>query len=213
MRMGLRSRWSGVAIAAVVVLAASPARADDPPPPPYEAAPPAQPPGAPPPYQPPPPPPYPPPPYQQPPPPGYGVPVYGPAKITDFDDSQPVPYGYTAVSQRRKGLIIVGACLLGAVYGYTAFAASSAELLFTDEDTDLTPLRIPVVGPFLELRETDNSVLRFALVLDGVAQTAGALMVVYGLTTPRTILVRNDRLTIAPMVRPGAAGLVLSGRF
>ena len=38
-------------------------------------------------------------------------------------------------------------------------------------------------------------------------------MLLYGITTPRTILVRNDRLSITPMAGRGASGLVLSGRF
>lgn len=155
----------------------------------------------------------------------YGPPVYlpppstptvlGPERITDFDEDQPIPFGYTPISRKRKGLIIAGACLFGATYGYTAFSAAYAQVLIaaSGSNDDVGPLFIPVVGPFLELGETDNSAARFVLVVDGLAQSAGALMLLYGLTTPRTILVRNDRLSITPMVRRGASGLVLSGAF
>jgi hypothetical protein len=201
----LRTRWVVCAVA-VIALHTSAARADDPPPippPPPSSGPPgaavAGPPYGPPVY----------------PPPPYNPPVYGPAKITDFDDSQPVPYGYTAISRKRKGLIIAGACVFGGVYGYTALSAAYAQEVFaiTGSDDDVTSLWIPVAGPFLQLSDTDNAVARFGLVLDGLAQGAGALMLLYGLTTPRTILVRNDQLTVTPMVRPGATGLVLSGQF
>ncbi|HMG22423.1 MAG TPA: hypothetical protein VK607_13920 [Kofleriaceae bacterium] len=225
----LRSRRGALAAAAVALALAAPrlAFADDPPPGPPPGYPPpgAAPPGYPPPTSGPPgaqptygAPAYPPayaPVY---PPPGY-APVSGPEKITDFDEDQPVPFGYTRVSRTRKGMIIGGACLFGAVYGYTAFGALYAQALFagTGSNNDASALFIPVAGPFLELGETDSSIARFGLLVDGAAQAAGALMLLYGLTTPRTILVRNDRLSRIPVIRPlvrhDATGLVVEGRF
>jgi hypothetical protein len=56
--------------------------------------------------------------------------------------------------------------------------------------------------------------------IDGIAQAAGAIMLVYGLTTPKVVLVRNDlaaapkpTLTLTPMVGRGQTGMGLVGTF
>src|SRR5580765_7261727 len=123
-REGLVIRMTPLAIA-IAVLAPGLAGANDQPPPPYQPQPP---PPYPPPAQPPmggaPPtgaPGYGPPAYGPQP---YGAPIYAPEEITDFDDSAPVPYGYTKVSRTRKGPIIAGAVVLGATYLATTFVAA-----------------------------------------------------------------------------------------
>lgn len=218
--------WGPCLAIAMIGLAPGLAAADDPAPPP----PPAQPAPAPAPYQPPggarP---------GAPPgygpgsgPPGYGPPghaaqppgmwVYGPEEITDFDDSAPVPSGYTRMQRTRKGLIIGGAVTLGATYLTTAFVgevASAFGPLFGSR-TNYTPLFIPVFGPFVEIGQVNDSSDQFSLGLLGLGQTAGAVMLLYGLTSPRTVLVRNDQLivtSLAPMIGPGASGLSVVGRF
>ncbi|HEX3473827.1 MAG TPA: hypothetical protein VHT91_02235 [Kofleriaceae bacterium] len=171
-----------------------------------------------------------PPPYSPPPgaPPGYGPPVYaaqppgavvyGPAEITEFDDSAPTPYGYTRVQRTRKGLIIGGAVTLGATYLATAFIGAVASDLLKAEgsNTSVAPVFLPVAGPFLEIAQTDSAIARFYLTVSGLGQTAGAIMLLYGISSSRTVLVRNDQLivtSIAPMIAPGAAGLSVVGRF
>jgi len=212
------SRWRAPGIALIgLVLGLVPgvAGADDQAPPPY-------PPG---------PPPYPPPPYQPAPgaapPPGYGppgyasqsaAPVYAPQEITDFDDSAPTPYGYTRVERTRKGLIIGGAVTLGATYLATTFIGAVAAEFDKAEgrDTNIAPVFLPVAGPFLEIGETDSPFARFCLAVSGAGQVAGAVMLLYGLSSSRTVLVRNDQLivtSLAPMIAPGASGLSVVGRF
>jgi len=189
------------------------------------------------------PPPGPPPPYQVPPPsggppvygpqangpapyapPGYGPPGYGPPPYAapsdapeemDFDETRPIPPGYTKVSRARKGLIIGGACTLGGVYLFTTFIAAVADDINKagGSNTDVSALYIPVVGPFVELGQTSSSTAKFYLTLSGLGQTAGAIMLIYGLTSPKTLLVRNDQLTFAPMIGNGASGLSVMGRF
>jgi hypothetical protein len=156
-------------------------------------------------------------------PPGYalqpsGAPIYGPEEITDFGNSAPVPYGYTKVTRRRKGLIIGGAATLGATYGVTAFTGMLAIAFrpINRSAPDPTPFFIPVVGPFVAIAQSKDSTGDFGLVAIGLGQTAGAIMLVYGLTHSREVLVRNDQLaitSIAPLVAPGASGLSVVGRF
>ena len=232
----LRSPWVPIAIA-ILLQAPRWARADN------QAPPPAPPPGYSPPYPPPangqppygppaggqPPygPPAGPPPYGQPPggQPSYGQPPYGPPaayppvngpeEISEFDDTRPAPYGYTKVSRARKGLIIGGAVTLGSTYLVATFAAAVGPDLRNsgDSGTDFTPLWVPVLGPFLEIGQTDSATARFYLVSLGLGETAGAIMLVYGLVNPKSILVRNDQLTLKPMIGNGASGLSVAGRF
>jgi hypothetical protein len=212
--------WGPCLAIAMISLVPGLAVADDQaPPPPYQPSP----------YQPSPYPPAPPPAGAPPggPPPGYGppgyapppsgAPIYPPEEITDFDDSAPVPYGYTKVSRTRKGLIIGGGVTLGATYLATAFIGLLATALrpLDGSNTDPTPLFIPVFGPFLEIGQARSSD-QLGLAVVGLAQTAGAVMLVYGLTSPRKVLVRNDQLvttSIAPLIAPGASGLSVVGRF
>jgi hypothetical protein len=161
-------------------------------------------------------------------PPGYGPPVYtaqpggvpvnGPEEITDFDDSAPVPYGYTRVTRTRKGLIIGGAVTLGATYLATAFiGAVAADFLKAEgSNTSVAPVFLPVAGPFLEIGQTDSAIAKFYLTLSGLGQGAGAIMLLYGISSSRTVLVRNDQLivtSVAPLIAPGVSGLSVVGRF
>jgi hypothetical protein len=145
----------------------------------------------------------------------YSAPIYAPEEITDFDDSAPVPYGYTRVQRARKGPIIGGAVTLGATYLVTAFAAAvAAEFNHVDgNNTDVSAMLVPVAGPFLQLQNTGSPIGRFGLVVLGSGQVTGAVLLIYGLTSPRTILVRNDQLSLGPMVGRGVSGLTLSGKF
>ena len=211
------------AIALAITLAAAPGRAsaDDPPPAPpppgyAQQPPPPQgypPPGYPPPYQ-----PAPdgqpagaPPGYAQP----YSAPIYAPEEIDDVDADRPAPPGYTRVARARKGLIIGGSVTFGSTFLVTTFVAAVADEINKADgsNANVTPMYLPVIGPFLELGETDNSVARFYLTMLGLGQAAGATMLIVGLTSPRMLLVRNDRLTLAPLLGDHATGLAIRGRF
>lgn len=154
------------------------------------------------------------PPYQAPTP-AYGPPVNGPEEITEFDQNSPAPYGYTKVTRKRKGLIIGGSVTLGAVYGVSALAAAVNEDLRRNGSTttDISALWIPVAGPFIQLGRAETSTGRLFLAHLAAGQAAGAIMLVYGLTSPRTLLVRNDQLSITPLIAPGASGMMVAGSF
>jgi hypothetical protein len=76
------------------------------------------------------------------------------------------------------------------------------------------PLYIPIVGPFIMIATgttlTDNGV--FFLAVDGIVQTGSAAMLIAGLVSPTTKLVRNDvSVSAHPIVGKGTLGLGLSG--
>ena len=68
----------------------------------------------------------------------------------------------------------------------------------------------------MEMSQTDSVTARYALVLDGAAQAIGAGLFMYGVLSPRPLLVRNDLalLSVTP-VRMGhdGNGLGFVGRF
>lgn len=202
-------RLASVAVAIGTVLAVSPARADelDGQPEPQPGYPQGYPQGYPPPQ-----------PYAQPyapQPPVYQQPIpQGPEEM-NYVDGNPIPYGYTRIQKTRKGLVIAGAVTLGVVYGFSAaFGAVGEDLRNANEThTDTSAMWIPIAGPFLQIKETSTSTGKLFFFHVGLAQTAGALMLVYGLTAPRTLLVRNDQLSVVPMLSKDAGGMMVSGRF
>jgi hypothetical protein len=135
--------------------------------------------------------------------------------MTEFDEDRPVPYGYTRVNRARKGLIIGGAVTFGVTYAIAMLTAAAGDDLNRsgESTTNLDALWIPGLGPFILLGQTDSTVGRVWLIQWGLAQSAGAIMLVYGLTNPKTILVRSDQLSVAPMIAHGASGLMVTGRF
>ena len=155
------------------------------------------------------------------------VAMSGPDEINDFDFSRPVPAGYTIVHRKRLGLLIGGGVTLGVSYMYGAlFAAAASDEARYDYNYDgtsdgggenkMASLWIPVAGPFLQMAKEDSATGRVLLFGLGAAQTTGAIMLYYGLTTKKKVLVRNDfvgSLNITPNVGYGTTGMLVSGRF
>ncbi len=143
------------------------------------------------------------------------VAMSGPEEITDFDFERPIPLGYTMVHRKRKGLLIGGGVSFGVSYGISVLSAAIGEDVSSGSN-EAASMWIPVAGPFLQMTQTDSATLRVFLFGLGAAQTAGAIMLYYGLTTKKRVLVRNDivgSMTITPTVSDGTTGMMLSGRF
>lgn len=177
--------------------------------------------------------------YAYPPPPGYGYPppVYAPyppplrLNETAPYEGGPVPAGYHVEERARRGLIIGGSLTLGIPWLLSVTAASS-----TDFSNQSGWLIVPALGPWLTILmrdkdqvctprvgggspicydEPDNA-LRTVLILDGLAQGAGAAMLIIGLASPKKVIARdfvsNLHFSPAPMGKFGAGGM-LSGQF
>jgi hypothetical protein len=217
-------RFLGAAAAAGLVLAAAgSAHAQQPPP--QQVQPP-------PPYQPPPPPPG----YQQQPVQGpqyvaplsqqtqptyvpQSVALSGPREIKDWQEGDPIPPGYRPVERTRKGLVIGGAVTFGVLYLISALVASANADANPDQANPAAALYVPAIGPFIQMASTDGSTPKLFLAIDGIAQSAGVAMFVVGLTSPKTVLVRNDlgdnrpRVHFAPMLSSTTQGAGLVGTF
>ena len=147
------------------------------------------------------------------------APLAGPRVIKDYDDGEPVPPGYHPETKIRTGLVVGGAVTFGVLYLISALVAAAISDVNrgTGHDgDDGSFLYVPVAGPFLQMTKTDSSTANVFLGIDGIAQAAGATMLVVGLTSPKTVLVRNDigEVRLMPMrMGQGGGGLGLGGTF
>jgi hypothetical protein len=148
------------------------------------------------------------------------VAMSGPREIRDYNEGDPVPPGYTPVERTRRGLVIGGAVTFGVLYLISALVAAAGEDTKGNGDNEAAALWIPAVGPFIQMFNTDSAVANVFLAIDGIAQSGGLAMFVIGLTSPKTVLVRNDlasapkpTLRPAPIVTGNTTGFGLVGTF
>lgn len=145
------------------------------------------------------------------------VALSGPREIKDYQEGDPIPPGYRPVERVRKGLIIGGAVTFGSIYLINALVAAAAS--DAGDGNELAALWVPAIGPFIQMANTSSAVGNVFLALDGIAQSAGLAMLIVGIASPKTILVRNDLGEIKPTIRPmplvgqGMSGAGIVGTF
>jgi hypothetical protein len=119
----------------------------------------------------------------------------------------------------RKGLIIGGAVTFGALYFLSVWGAATVHDYNAagGGGENLDALYIPGLGPFVQMIRTTSEAGNVINFVDGAGQLAGVMMLINGLTSPQTVLVRNDvggvRALPAPYVTSHSAGLGLVGSF
>jgi hypothetical protein len=117
-----------------------------------------------------------------------------PARL-DYVDGAEVPRGYHVETGIRTGLVIAGAVMLGVGYGIAAGVAAS-----TEGDGRADSAYIPIAGPFILAGRLDYDAggglglmaVGVPLILNGLVQTAGTVLLVAGLGSSRSWLQRND---------------------
>lgn len=128
---------------------------------------------------------------------------YLPEEI-EYDGVSPIPPGYHAEKRVRRGAVATGASLFGSFYALSALAFSVTEGRY-----GTGALIVPVVGPFITASnvEVNNGFTRATLVVDGLVQTLGVGLFIYGLSSPQHLLVRDEpaagRLLVAPTLMGG----------
>ena len=122
------------------------------------------------------------------------VALSGPQRITDWDDSQPIPPGYRVTPPRRAPVVVGGAVLFGSMYLISVLVGAAASDISsaTGSSNPDGSLYIPAIGPFLQMGNTGSSTANVFLAIDGLAQCGGIAMFIYGIASPRTYLTRND---------------------
>jgi hypothetical protein len=140
------------------------------------------------------------------------VALSGPRVITDWEEGEQVPPGYHPSTRIRKGPVIAGSIVFGIFYLISTAVAAGA----TDANGHSTDgaLWVPGIGPFIQMSGTTSALGNWALGVDGLAQSAGLALLIYGIASPRTVLVRNDLgLRVLPEANPGGGGLRLVASF
>jgi hypothetical protein len=146
----------------------------------------------------------------------------GPRVIQSWELGQPVPPGYHPATRRRVAPIVGGSVLLGATYVLSVFASLATDVVNSNADLGVPggknnhALLVPVVGPFWDATESWTDRQKAFLVIDGLAQSAGLALLIYGLVSPKPVLVRDQPglVMIAPLVLGrDAGGVGLAGRF
>jgi hypothetical protein len=120
------------------------------------------------------------------------VALSGPKEIRDWKEGDPIPDGYREVQRTRTGAVVGGGVTLGVMWIISAFVAAVAKDVSGNNSSPDAPLYVPVVGPFIQMGSTSSATGNMTLLVDGLAQAGGFALLVYGLTTPRNVLVRAD---------------------
>jgi hypothetical protein len=146
------------------------------------------------------------------------VALSGPRILTDWEQGEPIPPGYHPRTRARTGMIVAGAVTFGTLYLFTALvAAAGADSAQTNGTSNqYGALWVPGVGPFLQMTNTSSATGNYVLAIDGLAQCAGLAMLIYGISSPRTVLVRDDlaKPLIMPMrIGQDGYGMGVLGRF
>jgi hypothetical protein len=175
---------------------------------------------------------YPPPAGYPPPPPGYAYAYPAPPRAPESVpyDGGPVPSGYHVEERPRRGMLIAGPVIIGSAYAIGLTVASS------DNFPNSTGwLAVPVLGPWITLAArhrtdcvvndtefdtcdstTDDSTTRTFLILDGLTQATGAILLIYGIASPKKVVARDFvgslHFTPAKIGRDSYGG-VLTGSF
>jgi hypothetical protein len=133
-----------------------------------------------------------------------------PPRRLSYEDDQPIPDGYRLRSGPHKGLLITGAIMGGAAYGFSVMGAVD-----TGFEDNAGYLLIPLAGPWLMLAAGNDppkpcptnetcptgnpSYKSLAVGAAGVLQAVGAVLFITGITTERRYLERKDvEVSIVP---------------
>jgi hypothetical protein len=126
----------------------------------------------------------------------------------------------TEHSWPNRPMLITGLVVLGGTYGASAIVGAASDRKADDR------LFIPVVGPWLDLKDRDCDVnacshetLNKALLIgDGALQGLGAISLVLSLVIPESndkpwYLIGGEKLSVAPQVGSAVTGFSAFGRF
>jgi len=147
------------------------------------------------------------------------VPTPGRA-ITDWNPAAPAPAGFHTETRVRSRELGVSLGVLVPTYFVSALAAAVTADSNPGRANPAAALWVPGVGPFIQMATTTSSTGNLFLAIDGAAQTAAIVGVIYALASPRTVLAPGEataktKLTVrpAPLLGSNLRGAGLVGSF
>jgi hypothetical protein len=148
------------------------------------------------------------------------VAMSGPHEIRSWQEGDAIPSGYHRVERLRRGLIVAGAVTFGTLYLLSSLSAAASADANQGQANPLGALWVPGIGPFIQMAQTSSATGNYVLAIDGLAQSAGLAMLIVGLTSTKTVLVRNDlgeeekpKIQATPIVGRNMTGMGLVGTF
>lgn len=165
---------------------------------------------------------------------------FEPPLVLPYHEGQPIPFGYRVVERSRRGLLVPGYVLSATGYGVGVFAAMASG--FANESSWLViPWVGPWLtlgfrdyedcGDHASSEGAQSSsaddgdnydyaacvaddLVMSGLIVDGIVQATGGLLLLLGATLTKKQLVRSDYAwQVVPLRVAGAYGLGLSGGF
>jgi hypothetical protein len=144
-----------------------------------------------------------------------------------YHEGQPIPPGYSLDSEPIWGLVIAGLVTTTTLWVFSAAIGLGLEdeeghseqstPYYTREAVHYWPLALPIVGPFVTLGTGDAQGPAVSMmVLDGILQTGGLVLIIAGAAAKRDVLVWNGQgaqVRAAPIVVANGAGMGASGTF
>jgi hypothetical protein len=111
-----------------------------------------------------------------------------------------VPFGYQIKARAVRSLVVAGAVTFGATYLSSFIGAAAVVSAGGSNAGQFGPLFAPVVGPFIAVGTTASTGPGTVwLVLDGLAQTGGVVMFIYGLAADEKYLRRASSGRASPL--------------
>lgn len=141
--------------------------------------------------------------------------VLGKCAERPWEEGDEVPRGYRV--EASSGGPGVTARIAGTWFFGISYAAAYATALAAPQDAGA--MFVPVAGPWLVLGDVEDRGAKAALVIDGVLQGAGALLILGGIASTDRQLLREPEARTSPRLRvtasavPGSYRLGLSGAF
>jgi hypothetical protein len=132
-----------------------------------------------------------------------------PPATLPFEEGDTVPAGYQLKTRRIKSMLVAGSVTFSVSY-FLSILSGSVLVATNKQGSGFAPLFAPVVGPLVTIGTGHaNAATALWLALDGIAQTAGAVTLIYSLLAEEKYLEFENRTATSwrpeLLVGPGSA--------
>lgn len=137
-----------------------------------------------------------------------------PRATLPYKEGEAIPPGYHLVEHKNSALIAAGLSIFGAAYGASLIASLAFISDGGRDSAEFAPLLIPGAGPFITAGTNDD--VPSIMIMNGVTQTTGAVLLILGIALTEKKLVRDGvylDASAVPEVYPGPGSVTMRGRF
>jgi hypothetical protein len=142
----------------------------------------------------------------------YYQPLLPPAALP-YEDGQSVPRGYRVRARPVKSLLIAGSITFGTTYLASVLAGATVLANGLQDGKAASPLFAPVVGPFITIGTAGSGGATPLLVLDGLVQLGGIVMLICGAAIEEKYLQRYAAGEASPLEALVHPDVILGPRY